>query len=77
MDGISDRGLILVHRQEDVEDYQVAVLRIDGEEATVKKIKHLPGALQLIPAHPSMEVRELPASRVRIIGRVKLAQTEF
>jgi SOS-response transcriptional repressor LexA len=77
MDGITDKGKILVHRQEDVDDYQVAVVRIDNTEATVKRVKHLNGKLQLIPAHPSMEVMELPAERVRIIGRVKLAQTEF
>lgn len=77
LDGITDKGKILVHRQEDVDDYQVAVVRIDSDEATVKRIKHLNGALQLIPAHPSMDVQELPADRVRIIGRVKMAQTEF
>lgn len=77
MDGITDKGKILVHRQPDVEDYQVAVVRIDNTEATVKRVKHLNGKLQLIPAHPSMEVQELDASRVCIVGRVKLAQTEF
>jgi len=77
MDGITDKGKILVHRQEDVDDYQVAVVRIDNTEATVKRVKHLNGKLQLIPAHPSMEVQEIDADRVRIIGRVKLAQTEF
>lgn len=77
MDGITDQGMILVHRQPDVEDYQVAVVRIDGTEATVKRVKHLNGSIQLIPAHPSMDVQELPTDRVRIIGRVKLAQTEF
>lgn len=77
MDGIADRGLILVHRQEDVDDYQVAVVRIDDTDVTVKRVKHLDGKLQLIPANPAMEVYELPAERVRIIGRVKLAQTEF
>lgn len=72
---ISDGDVVIVHRQADCESGDVAVVLVNGSDATVKKIKKEPAGLILLATNPayepryfsSEEINELP---VTILGRV-------
>lgn len=77
---IEDGDIMIVHYQQDVENGQVAIVRVNGDEATCKKIRKYKHGLELIPInttyerifYTSEEVKNLP---VEIIGRVVEART--
>lgn len=68
--------VIIVRLQADVEDGQFAVVMVNGEEATCKKIKKLDnGGIALLSTNPLYEPQYYPAGKngespVRILGRV-------
>ena len=79
---MQEGDVVIVRKQDDAETGQIAVISVNGDSATVKKIKKLPDGLQLIPTNPShdplyytaAEVESLP---VRIIGRVVELRMKF
>lgn len=79
---ISSGDVVIVRRQSDVENGQIAVVMVNGDEATVKRIKKRPEGLMLIPSNPAYEpmfysnceIEELP---VIIIGRVVELRAKF
>lgn len=70
-----DGDVVIVRRQDDADTGDIAVVLVNGDEATVKKIRKQTDGLSLIPINPIYEVmfytpekcRQLP---VRIIGKV-------
>ena len=72
---ISDGDVVIVRRQEDVESGEIAVVLVNGDEATVKRIKKAPAGVTLIPSNPAYEPifytnDEIEALPVRVVGRV-------
>lgn len=74
---IWDGDVVIVHKQDDVDSGSVAVVLVDGEEATVKQIKKSEDGMTLIGWNPAVyppkfytwaEVEKLP---VQILGIVK------
>lgn len=74
---IWDGDRVIVHKQSDVDSGQTAVVLVNGDEATVKRVKKMEGGIMLIALNPAVyqphfysakDIRELP---VRIIGLVK------
>lgn len=68
--------VVIVRRQDDVDSGDVAIVLVNGNEATVKRIKKQPEGITLIATNTSVyephfysnkEIAELP---VRILGRV-------
>ncbi len=66
---IPEGSLVLVKMQKQVENGQIAVVRI-GDEVLVRKLKHMPPHLVLIPANTLYEPIILSSGDVEIIGRV-------
>lgn len=72
---IMDGDIVIVRKQETVDDGQTAIVTVNGENGTCKKVKYRPDGVMLISTNPEVEplffthkeVRDLP---VRIIGRV-------
>lgn len=72
---ISDGDIVIVRRQPDVESGDIAVVLVNGDDATVKKVKKSPQGVTLIPSNPAYdpmyytnaEIESLP---VQILGRV-------
>lgn len=72
---ISDGDIVIVRRQPDVESGDIAVVLVNGDDATVKKVKKSPQGVTLIPSNPAYdplyytnaEIKSLP---VKILGRV-------
>lgn len=73
---IWDGDVVIVHKQSDVDSGQIAVVLVNGDDATVKQIKKSDAGLTLIGLNPTVysphfytadEVNHLP---VRILGAV-------
>ena len=73
---IEDGEIVIVKQQEDVECGDVAIVLVNGDEATCKQVKKSPEGITLIGFNPvvypphfysNKEIEELP---VRVIGRV-------
>lgn len=73
---IWDGDVVIVHKQSDVDSGQIAVVLVNGDDATVKQIKKSDAGLTLIGLNPTVysphfytadEVNSLP---VRILGAV-------
>lgn len=71
-----DGDVVIVKRQEDVESGDVAIVLVNGDEATVKKVKKMNTGITLIATNVSVyephfysndEIESLP---VRILGKV-------
>ena len=70
---IHDGNICLVHLQEDVEDGAIAVVVINGEEGTLKRVRKQPNMIILEAANPAYSPRVFAgedANNVRIVGRV-------
>lgn len=70
---IHDGNICLVHLQEDVEDGAIAVVVINGEEGTLKRVRKQTGMIILEAANPAYPPRVFAgedANNVKIVGRV-------
>lgn len=67
---IRDGDLVLVRRQEDVDDGQIAVVLIGSEEATLKKVYRQNGQVILQAENPDYPPRIISRGDLRILGKV-------
>ena len=69
--GILDGDTVVVKQADTARDGEIVVALIDGEEATLKRLKRLGnGNIELVAENPAIEPMVYPASRVRIQGVV-------
>ena len=70
--GMNDGSLALVRRQGDVENGEIAVIMVDEENATVKRVYHdeKTGFITLQPDNPLFNPRSYPAENISIVGKV-------
>lgn len=79
---IREGDVVIVRKQEDAQTGDTAVVLVNGDSATVKRIKKEPGGISLIPNNPAYdtqyysnaEICDLP---VRIIGKVVELRGKF
>lgn len=76
---LAEGDLVIVHDQDDVESGQTAVVLINGEEATVKKVVKTNEGIELHAMNPYYPVRkftfeDMQKIPVKIIGRVREAK---
>ena len=80
---IRDGDVVIVCRQEDAETSDTAVILVNGDSATVKRIKKEPdGSLWLLPNNPAYDPQhyspaEIATLPVRIIGKVVELRGKF
>ena len=79
---MSDGDVVIVRKQEDVDNGDIAIVLVNGDEATVKKIKKFDGGINLIPTNPEYDVitytnNEIISLPVRIIGKVVELRANF
>ena len=74
--GIREGMTVLVRQQSSIEDGEIAIVMI-GDSATLKKCYRANGSLILIPANPRYKEMKIPADKVKILGRVRFAISEF
>ena len=80
---IRENDLLIVRRQSDVENGDIAIVMINGDEATVKQVKKGKDGITLIGFNVAVysphfysnkEIEELP---VRIVGKVIESRHEW
>lgn len=76
---LREGDLVIVHKQDDVDNNQTAVILINGEEATVKKVVKTNDGLELHAMNPYYPVKkftyeDMKNIPVKIIGRVREAK---
>lgn len=79
---ISDGDIVIVRRQPDVDSGDIAVVLVNGDDATVKKVKKSPQGVTLIPSNPAYEPmyysnKEIESLPVQILGRVVELRAKF
>ena len=79
---ISDGDVVIVRRQPDVDSGDIAVVLVNGNDATVKRIKKSPQGVTLIPSNPAYEPmyysnKEIESLPVQILGRVVELRAKF
>lgn len=76
---ILDGDLVFVRQQPDVENGEIAVVLIDGEEATLKRVYKLNGSVILHPENPNyqdMIFSKKDMKQVAIIGKAIMFKSE-
>lgn len=79
---ISDGDVVIVRRQPDVDSGDIAVVLVNGNDATVKRIKKSPQGVTLIPSNPAYEPmyysnEEIESLPVTILGKVVELRAKF
>jgi len=74
MEGIYEDGYVLVRRQDEIENGEIAVVIVNGDEATVKKFYKTDNQVTLIPrsTNPIHQpiVIDLKNTQLKVIGKV-------
>ena len=72
--GINDGYLIIVRRQDQVENGEVAVVLVDNEDATVKRFYATDSTVTLMPQSTNPihqpQIYDLHKTSVRVLGKV-------
>ena len=79
---ISDGDVVIVRRQPDMDSGDIAVVLVNGDDATVKRIKKSPQGVTLIPSNPAYEPMYYTNAKnerkpVQILGRVVELRAKF
>lgn len=79
---MKDGDVVIVRKQDDFDSGDVAVVLVNGDEATVKRIKKEPGGIMLIPNNPAYEPKfysneEIESLPVNVIGKVVELRAKF
>lgn len=67
---IYEGDLVLVRQQEEVENGEIAVVNVDGENATLKRVYRTNGELILQPDNPKYAPIVIKSGEARICGKV-------
>jgi repressor LexA len=66
--GILDGDFVVIRRQSECADGEIVAALVDGEEATVKRLRHEGGRVRLDPANQAL--RPLYPEQVEVLGKV-------
>ena len=78
----SEGDVVIVKKQETADSGDIAIVLVNGDEATIKKIKKFEGGINLIPTNSDYEVitytnKQIIDLPVRIIGKVVELRAKF
>jgi repressor LexA len=68
--GILDGDMVVIRHTDSADDGDIVVALIDGEEATLKRLRRHGDRIELIPANSALASMIYPADRVTIQGIV-------
>lgn len=79
---IKEGDVVIVRKQPDVESGEVAIVLVNGDEATIKKVQKFNGGINLVPSNPAYEVKtysndDIKSLPVSIIGKVVELRAKF
>jgi repressor LexA len=68
--GILDDDTVIIRRDEVAENGAIVVALVDGQEATLKRLRRKGNTVALEPANPAHKIQLYGADRVRVQGRL-------
>jgi repressor LexA len=68
--GILDRDTVVIRKGDMAENGEIVVALIDDSEVTLKRLRRRGASIALEPANARYETKILPASRVKVQGRL-------
>ena len=68
--GIVENDTVILHKQDEAETGEIALVAIDGEEVALRRIRKREGSIALEAANPAYRTRVLKPGRVRVRGRL-------
>lgn len=68
--GILDGDVVLIKRTDTAENGEIVVALVDGQEATLKRLRRRGASVALEPANPAHETRIFGPDQVRVQGRL-------
>jgi SOS regulatory protein LexA len=69
-DRIQDGDIVIVSKQIEVQPNDIAVVAVNGDHATLKRVKRHGDMCMLVPSNPTMEPQLIPAKDIHILGKV-------
>lgn len=69
-DRIQEGDIVIVVKTTEVQPNEIAVVAVDDDEATLKRVKQQGDMCMLIPSNPSMTPDLYPCDKIKIIGKV-------
>lgn len=78
----SEGDVVIVRKQDDVDSGSIAIILVNGNEATIKRVKKFEGGINLVPTNPAYDVltytnEQIEKLPVRIIGKVVELRAKF
>lgn len=78
----SEGDVVIVRKQTTVEDNEIAIVLVNGNDATIKKIKRFDDGITLIPTNPDYDVitytnKQIEELPVIILGKVVELRAKF
>ncbi len=79
---ISDGDVVIVRKQPTVENGEIAIVLVNGDEATVKRVQRFDGGINLIPSNSAYNVltytnAQIESLPVQILGKVVELRAKF
>lgn len=79
---IREGDVVIVRKQDDADTGDTAIVMVNGDSATIKRIKKEPSGISLIPNNPAYDIQFYSADDVeklpvRIIGKVVELRAKF
>lgn len=79
---ISAGDIVIVRKQEDIDSGDLAIVLVNGNEATIKKVMKFNGGINLVPNNPAYEVmtytnEQIESLPVNVIGKVVELRAKF
>ena len=79
---ISAGDIVIVRKQEDIDSGDLAIVLVNGNEATIKKVMKFNGGINLVPNNPDYEVmtytnEQIESLPVNVIGKVVELRAKF
>lgn len=79
---IHHSSIVIVRQQDDVENGEIAIVVVNGNDATCKRIEKFDNGIMLVPINTEYEEKfysneEIESLPVKIIGKVVQARTNF
>jgi repressor LexA len=68
--GIYDGDTVIIQKTDTARDFEIVVALVDGQEATLKTLRHDKDKIVLQPENQSYEAQILEPGRVQIQGRL-------
>lgn len=69
-DSICDGDVGIIQLQSTIGKDDIAVVRVEKSEVTLKRVKHKKNLVELIPSNPKHRIKEVPAEHVEILGKL-------